>query len=520
MRAGSSTGLNTQLLSQPCFNTYSQGDYDNVIAVDPVNPDRVWAGGIGLFRSDDGGANWNLANDGIHPDHHVITFHPHYDGKANLTMFVGNDGGIYRTDQAAGKTAPCTGSSSIQWAPLNSRYTTAQFYHGAVSSDGKVYVGGTQDNGSLLGTDQEGFSGWVEGWGGDGGEVAVDPTDSNTIYLCPLLQGQLQLLKSKDRGKTFQTILHDANAPYPLSPILIDASASNRIWVAPWGAAASLSRSTDGGKSWTKAADFGPLDYGPVNAMALAPSNPNLMLAAIANRLHRCDTALTATVETIWTETVVPDVYVSSIAVDATNPNIAYFANGKYRTGETHSLYKSTDAGVSWQGLDGLGDAALPNIPISTILLDPSKAGRVYIGTGVGIFLSLDVGQTWAQEETGIASFGTGTLSLTIADGIPRLYAFTYGRGVWRVRSGAFASKITDTVVNGKKLIVTGENFDSDAVILVNGEEVSTSSDPQNPRGTLASKKAGKKIRSGESAVVQVRNGDGTYSNEFQFTRP
>jgi photosystem II stability/assembly factor-like uncharacterized protein len=35
-----------------------QGWYDNAIAVDPTNPNRVFAGGIDLFRSDDGGATW------------------------------------------------------------------------------------------------------------------------------------------------------------------------------------------------------------------------------------------------------------------------------------------------------------------------------------------------------------------------------------------------------------------------------------------------------------------------------
>src|SRR5207237_6227013 len=76
---------------------YSQGWYDNVIAVDPMNENRVWAGGIDIFRSDDGGANWGWEPCFIHPDNHAITFHPQYDGVNNKTMFIGNDGGMYRT---------------------------------------------------------------------------------------------------------------------------------------------------------------------------------------------------------------------------------------------------------------------------------------------------------------------------------------------------------------------------------------------------------------------------------------
>ena len=58
--------------------------------------------------------------------------------------------------------------------------------------------------------------------------------------------------------------------------------------------------------------------------------------------------------------------------------------------------------------------------------------------------------------------------------------------------------------MTGKKLIVVGENFDPDAVILINGEEQKTRNDDQNPQTTLIGKKAGKKIRPGDR--VQVRN--------------
>jgi photosystem II stability/assembly factor-like uncharacterized protein len=66
--------LNTVLLSNPIIAFFiacagseieafvNQGWYDNVIAVDPVDSNRVWAGGIDLFRSDDGGANWGIAS--------------------------------------------------------------------------------------------------------------------------------------------------------------------------------------------------------------------------------------------------------------------------------------------------------------------------------------------------------------------------------------------------------------------------------------------------------------------------
>ena len=75
--------VNTLILTNPLGSSYvdcGQGEQDswtpmgwycNVIAVDPMNPDVVWAGGVDLFRSDDGGRiiidDQQVAiNDGLH----------------------------------------------------------------------------------------------------------------------------------------------------------------------------------------------------------------------------------------------------------------------------------------------------------------------------------------------------------------------------------------------------------------------------------------------------------------------
>ena len=171
--------LNTTLLTNPsgnfadiCSNgtrTYSsQGNYDNALAVDPINPDIVWAGGIDLFRSDDGGKNWGIAaywnavttfRTYVHADAHVLVFHPGYDGQGNQTLFAATDGGLFRTNNAlapvaTGERAACsTANSEVNWSNLNNGYGTLQFYHGAVYPGGHFYFGGTQDNGTPRGGD-------------------------------------------------------------------------------------------------------------------------------------------------------------------------------------------------------------------------------------------------------------------------------------------------------------------------------------------------------------------------------
>ncbi|MHC5212727.1 MAG: WD40/YVTN/BNR-like repeat-containing protein, partial [Planctomycetota bacterium] len=119
---GSLTGpwlLSNLILATGCLegDTYSQGWYDNIIAVDPADPDVVWVGGVDMFRSDDGGVTFDIPAYWIfyttfppppfqmHPDHHAIVFHPDYDGVTNQTMYVGNDGGLFRTQNARAATS-------------------------------------------------------------------------------------------------------------------------------------------------------------------------------------------------------------------------------------------------------------------------------------------------------------------------------------------------------------------------------------------------------------------------------
>jgi hypothetical protein len=85
-------------------------------------------------------------------------------------------------------------------------------------------------------------------------------------------------------------------------------------------------------------------------------------------------------------------------------------------------------------GADG-ADEALPDAPVHVVVVDREHGGRVYLGTDVGVFVSDDGGNTWAVENTGYGAIVTESLSLVRdAGGQTWLFAFTHGRGVWKVR--------------------------------------------------------------------------------------
>jgi beta-glucanase (GH16 family) len=75
---------------------------------------------------------------------------------------------------------------------------------------------------------------------------------------------------------------------------------------------------------------------------------------------------------------------------------------------------------------------------------------------------------------------------------------------------------ITSAVISGKNVIISGERFVDGSVILMNGEPRTTTVTSST---SLKSKKLGKKIGHGETAVIQVKNPDGALSNEVNLPR-
>jgi photosystem II stability/assembly factor-like uncharacterized protein len=418
----------------------TMGWYCNVIAVDPVDPDVVWAAGVDLFRSDDGGRNWGLASywwwreaaSFAHADQHAIVFHPDYDGGANQTMFAANDGGVARTDTARaatarGSLAACDpGRSSVRFVGLNHNLGITQFYHGAPYSRGWKFIGGTQDNGTLMGDTLTGHDGWRPAYGGDGGYVAVDPLNHRVIYAETQWFG---FIKSTDGGATFADAVDgvtDGGILF-ITPFVMDPNSSRRLWTG----GSRLWRTDDGAGRWTAAsADLsGPAQ---VSAVAVAPGNSRRVLAGTSTGdIYRTDAALTAHGGSRWDGARPRQGYVSWLAFDPASEDVVYATYAGF--GGDH-VWRSTDGGRSWTSLDGEGDRSVPDIPVHCIVVDPESSRRLYLGTDLGVMTSPDGGRTWMVENTGFANAVTESLAVTAdQNGRPLLFAFTHGRGAWRV---------------------------------------------------------------------------------------
>ncbi|HWM95192.1 MAG TPA: hypothetical protein VN493_30840 [Thermoanaerobaculia bacterium] len=417
---------------------FNQGWYDNVIAVDPVNPDRVWAGGIDLFRSDDGGKSWGVMSywftDGegqegyVHADQHALVFHPLYDGKTVKTLFVANDGGIFKTQDAlapavitpADVCTPAAAQSS--WTSLNNGYGVTQFYYGQPYPDGGTWFGGTQDNGVVRGS---GSPVWETLVAGDAGYVAVDPDNTDVLYASLT---NLSIYKSTDGWEDFDeamTGIDPADKFLFVTPLVLDPSDSKRLWTG----GAYLWRTDDAAASWKKASEE---LSGSASTLAISPTNPDRVLVGTSEGyVHRTSGARTSTGGTVWPSSRPRKGFVSSVAFDPQDPDVVYATYSNFRG--VH-VWKSADGGATWAGLDGIGRGALPNLPVNTIAVDPGDSRRLFLATDLGVFVSKDGGANWAVENTGFANVITSWLTvLKGPDGKRTLFAFTHGRGAWKV---------------------------------------------------------------------------------------
>jgi photosystem II stability/assembly factor-like uncharacterized protein len=447
--------LSTLLLNNPVysalaacnfgpFNIYiTQGWYDITIAVDPTNSDRIWVGGIDLFRSDDGGQSFGVASywwtnpdpPYNHADQHALAFPPGYDGNTNQTLYIGNDGGVFVTQNSLADIG--SGSllvlcndvfSKVVFQNLNNGFTATQFYDGAVFPDGATYFGGTQDNGTVGGTDSAGPNSWGTLIGGDGGFVAVNPANTKVLYGT---NTGLSLQKSIDGGQTFNFAvggISDFNFLF-IAPFIMDPTDPNRLWTG----GSFLWRTDNAAANWSRASRriTGSI-HASISAIGSSPADANhVLIGTDEGVIQRSSSALSATGNTVWPFAKPRVGYVSWLAFDPTDPNVAYATYSTF--GGTH-VWRTADGGATWSGIDGSGAGSLPDLPVNTIAIDPAHATNLYVGTDMGVFVSTDSGQSWALELTGFPDSVTDALVMHAdTSGNRALFAFTHGRGAWKV---------------------------------------------------------------------------------------
>ena len=413
-----------------------QSWYDNTVAIDPLNPNIIVAGGVTAIESTDGGANW-VSLDGassftkFHPDFHALVF----DSAGNL--YLGNDGGVW--EMSAANLA----SKSLIYSNLNTNLDITQFYPGISQvNNGAEIIGGTQDNGTVqyLSTSSS-PSTWNEVDSGDGGGTAINPSNANFQISESDISSSGALDYTTNNWKTQPpqglTLPPFASTNW-WSPVLI---VPNTVGPTIVFGGDGVYGSTNGGSTWTTPTGYQGAN---VSALALAPSNSSVMYAGFSNGTLQMSINAGATWSTI-------DKFansVSHLSVNANDPftvyaSVAYAQNGVI-------TYVDTPQVVVGSGLNG----ASPSwVDVTGNLPANDQTDAVVTDGHGGLLVANDIGVYWASSLNGSSTnwtrLGSGLPNVQTVDLLltpnGTLIAATHGRGVWTIPFSTILNAPTTT---------------------------------------------------------------------------
>jgi photosystem II stability/assembly factor-like uncharacterized protein len=202
-------------------------------------------------------------------------------------------------------------------------------------------------------------------------------------------------------------------------------------------------KSDDYGRTWTPIFDQEPTQS--IGAIAVAPSDPNIIYVASGEGLHRPDLSVgdgiykSTDAGKTWTHLGLRDgLQIPGLAVDPRNPDKLFAAvlGHPYGPSEERGLFRSTDGGQTWQKVISKDE----NTGASDVEIDPSNPDVIYAsmwevregpwedsnevnGTGGGLFKSTDGGNTWHQLTSGLPKDLSQIYAAIAASDPKRLYA-------------------------------------------------------------------------------------------------
>ena len=242
------------------------------------------------------------------------------------------------------------------------------------------------------------------------------------------------MTRSRNGGRTLASATRgvtEASANFAfIAPLGVDAANPDRMYLG----GRTLFRTVDQADNWTPISTQMAVAQGYITAIAVAPSDSTrVVYATNQGFLYRTDNALEANDSTEWQASRPRPGYVPAMAFDPKNADVVYAVYSQFNTaaGQSH-VYRSTDGGRNWEGIDRSGDNGIPDIPVLGVTVDPQDSSRIYLGTDLGVFVSTDAGESWSRDQSPFASVPTEALVIERGSGGSYLYAFTFGRGVWR----------------------------------------------------------------------------------------
>ena len=320
------------------------------------------------------------------------------------TIYIGTaGGGVWKTTNAG-----------VSFNSVFDKYCQSI---GAIAIDQQnpktVYVGTGESNmrntvsiGDGLYKTTDGGENWTKIPGFDSTEhiskIIINPKNSNIIYVSS--PGALWsdskhrgLYKSTDAGKTFEKILY-INEKTGCADVIIDPANPETLYASTWefrrtpysfnsgGNGSGMYKTIDGGKTWTVLTGGLPKKPFGRAALALAPSQPNKLIAIVEAEktgLYMSDDAgQNWKQQSAIVNVISRPFYFSCLVVDPKD------ANRVYRPGFGFSY--SDDGGNTFA--DG---GFTVHSDMHALWINPQYTNQMYLGTDGGVYMSTDRGASW-----------------------------------------------------------------------------------------------------------------------------
>lgn len=404
------------------------GDYHNTLAIDPLNRDGAFAGGLCLIARTATTDQWFPVADGVsmgpHRDHHALVF------DANGRLLNGNDGGIWRLFDPDLDDPNERDPHRLHWKNLNGNLGITQFVGLALHPmDPTRAYGGTQDTGTQR---FQSSLAWTRLLRGDGGATVVSVLNPDRIYQITRLNpfrtscgaiGLDFIRRSTDRGERWAQKMNGITSCnsnfYP--PLILDPAHSvgdsDRLLLGT----DQVFETTDNAENWSALGTFVFPDH--IDALAAAASDRNWIYASAGRRLFR-----TTNRGSSWFSIDIPGLtdHLGALLVNPVNRQTVYAVRDRF---DGSHVFRSDNGGNSWNDISG----DLPDLPAYTIALDRRfSPRRLYIGTDRGVFSSENGGRNWRPLQSDLPIVQVNQLVLNEDLGV--LAAATHGRGVWELQ--------------------------------------------------------------------------------------
>ncbi len=431
--------------------------YFSHLNVDPKDHNRVYKPGFMLTMSADGGETFTTLGQTTHSDHHALYINP----IQTTNLILGTDGGIY-----------VSWDRGRNWHFMRN-LPVSQFYHVNFDMDMPYNVyGGLQDNGSWMGPSQS-INGiqnkdWRNVGFGDGFHVWADPLDKNVVY--SEFQGGKILRYDKLTGDLKEIAPYAKQGQPKLrfnwnTPIEIGEKNPKAIYVG----AQYVFRSTNKGESWEQISpdlttndkekqrqeDSGGItidnstaeNHCTVFTISVSPVDENLIWAGTDDG----NLQITRDGGKMWANVVkkiegLPaNTWVSSVEASRHNPAVAYVTFDGHQTGDMKTyVSKTTDYGQTWKSLVTDTFKGYARV-IREDIVNPNV---LFVGTELGLFLTIDGGQQWAQFTGNFPPVPVHDLAIH-----PRehdLIVGTHGRGIYIVDDISPLRQINEKILESK----------------------------------------------------------------------